>query len=106
MSDLATTRPPRVAGKRISQSRLHRTPRSLAEAPISAGSVLFMALWFGLGTGVMELALIFLRKHFVDAATLGALQLTRHALSMVPASNMMILGTFGLVAGLAVRLRL
>jgi arylsulfatase A-like enzyme len=59
--------------------------------------VLELTLWFGLTTGLLELTLIFLRRQLVDPATLGALQLNRHAIWMIPASDAMILGAYGVI---------
>jgi arylsulfatase A-like enzyme len=64
-----------------------------------------MALWFGLVTGLLELLFVVLRHHFVDTAAMGALQLNRHAVWMIPTADLMILGSCGLMLGVGALLR-
>jgi arylsulfatase A-like enzyme len=97
MEDDATCLPPRVAAGRRVLTRLARGRESVVATAIGPGTVLVWALWIGLVTGLTELVLIVLRKQFIDPAALGALQLNRHAVWMIPASDAIILGTHGLI---------
>jgi arylsulfatase A-like enzyme len=59
--------------------------------------LLAQTLWFGLATGLLELVLVLLRRQFGNMAVLGALQLNRHAVWMIPLADVMILGGLGLI---------
>jgi arylsulfatase A-like enzyme len=89
-----------VAGRRQRLRRLLSNPGPQSWASLSPRAVILLGLWFGLATGLSELALIVLRKQFVDAAALGALQLNRHAVWMIPASDALILGAAGAILSL------
>jgi arylsulfatase A-like enzyme len=80
------------------------TPEDGATEP-APGPIALMALavWFGLVTGLLELALLLARQRFFHAAALGALQMNRHFLWMVPASSLLIFGACGLPLGLVAR---
>jgi arylsulfatase A-like enzyme len=67
---------------------------------------MLLSLWFGLVTGLLELTFVILRKQFVNTAALGALQLNRHAVWMIPAADVMILGALGLILAVGGWLRL
>jgi arylsulfatase A-like enzyme len=67
-----------------------------AEVLGTPGALLLQTLWFGLTTGLLELVLVLLRRRFSDMAVLGALQLNRHAVWMIPLSDVMIVGGLGL----------
>src|SRR5690349_18195630 len=98
MEDLATSPSPRDARMRRLLGRSGpRRPHD--PSPIAPSAVVLTALWAGLVTGLLELLIIVLKQRWVNAAALGSLQLNRHAIWMIPASDLMILGTFGLIAG-------
>jgi arylsulfatase A-like enzyme len=59
--------------------------------------LLVLSLVLGLATGLVELILVFVRKHFVDPTAISSLQLNQYALWMIPVSNGLIFGACGLV---------
>ena len=63
-------------------------------------SLLLLAVWFGLVAGLLELALLVVRVHGFEK---GFFLRSRHFIWMVPASDVMILGTWGLLLALASR---
>src|SRR5262249_34950373 len=68
-----------------------------AASAIHPASLLFLAIWLGLATAWVELAVVFVRWRFVDATALGALQLNQHALWMGPLSHASLFGAGGLL---------
>ncbi|MEJ7638331.1 MAG: sulfatase [Singulisphaera sp.] len=64
-----------------------------------------MALWFGAVTGLLELALVLLHKRIFNTLTLETLRRNRHFVWMIPASNLLIFASLGLLIALAARLR-
>jgi arylsulfatase A-like enzyme len=63
-----------------------------------------LAIWFGLVTGLLELALIHARNHFLGWSSLSALQISRHFPWMIPVANLAIFLTCGLVSGVLSRI--
>jgi arylsulfatase A-like enzyme len=81
-------------------SRLERRARSNLESVqvvVCPMAVFVFAAWLGLTTGLLEVVLLFARRHLVDASAVSALQLNQHARWMIPLSHAMIFGTCGLV---------
>jgi arylsulfatase A-like enzyme len=88
-----------------------RTRRRLNQVPVKATrtpdawveslGMMGLATWFGLVTGLLELVLVFARKQLVNAATLGLLQMNRHAIWTVPVSDLLIFGACGIILALA-----
>ncbi len=60
-------------------------------------SVVLMAQWLGLVTGLLELVLLLVQDHFFGTATIGGLQLNRHFPWMIPVTHLMIFSVAGLV---------
>ena len=52
--------------------------------PESPGAAPVLAIWFGLVTGLLELASIHARNHFSGWSSLNALQISRHFPWMIP----------------------
>jgi arylsulfatase A-like enzyme len=76
---------------------------SAAKVPLRLRTVLSLSLLLGLSTGLIELVMHFIRRHYINTSSLGALQLNQHALWMVPISDALIFGVCGFVlAGAAV----
>ena len=59
-----------------------------------------LAVWFGLVTGLLELASIHARNHLAGWSSLSALQISRHFPWMIPIANLTIFLTCGVVFGL------
>jgi len=73
-----------------------------AQPILKPGMIFAVAVRWGLATGLLELGLQFARRHLVNSAAPGALQLNQHALWMVPISNGLIFAACGaVVAGMA-----
>ncbi len=102
---------------RLATSRLKRQARFMMQRQVQArsnperiqpilkpGMIFLLAVWLGLATGLLELGLQFARRHLVNSAAPGALQLNRHALWMVPISNGLIFAACGAVIGGMARL--
>jgi arylsulfatase A-like enzyme len=70
--------------------------------------VLAMSAWFGVLIGLLELAILLAWRSFHNQAVLGALQLNRHFLWMIPAAQLAVFLACGLplalLAGLGARL--
>ena len=66
----------------------------------SSLSLILMAVWFGLAAGLLELALLVVRVHGFEK---GFFLRSRHFIWMVPASDVMILGTWGLLLAVVSR---
>jgi len=58
---------------------------------------LAFATWFGMATGLLEVAILFFRKQFTNAAALGMLQMNRHAIWMIPISELITFTLFGII---------
>ncbi|WP_165226528.1 sulfatase [Aquisphaera insulae] len=72
------------------------------ERSISSLSVARLALGFGLLTGVLEVAQWIVRNAITGGVSLGASQMSRHFVWMIPASNLLIFGISGaFLAGFA-----
>jgi arylsulfatase A-like enzyme len=90
-------------------ARRSRTTRSLtrSEGPLAFDpasrltphppTLLGLAVSLGLATGLIELAVHFIRRKFINPSSLGALQLNPQAYWMVPISDVLIFGACGLV---------
>jgi arylsulfatase A-like enzyme len=64
---------------------------------LRARTLLGLAVLMGLATGLFELTVHFIRRHFINSSSLGALQLNQNALWMVPVSDALIFGACGLL---------
>jgi hypothetical protein len=73
-------------------------------APPAPVSLLAMATWFGLATGLLELALLIVLKSLHDPSP-GFFRMNRNVVWMVPAFNLAAFGACGLLLGLVARLR-
>lgn len=86
-SGLARRLRPRMT--RVEPAQLGPPPRT------GVIGLVFLAQWFGLATGLIELVALLVRNHFYGAATLGALQLSRHFTWMIPATHLLIFSAVG-----------
>ena len=59
-------------------------------------SVVLMAQWLGLFTGLLDLVILLVRNHFFGTAAIGALQLNRHFPWMIPVTHLLIFSVAGL----------
>jgi arylsulfatase A-like enzyme len=88
--------------RQLSEDTIAHTDRhqSIAE-PVDVSprprSVLAFAVWLGLATGLLEVALLFLRRYLLDSSAVSALQLNQHARWMIPISHGMMFGACGLI---------
>ena len=85
--------------------RLRRwLPASQETGPVAPRIGPFEALafasWFGISTGLLEVAILFFRKQFTNAAALGMLQMNRHAIWMIPVSEVTVFTLFGILLAL------
>src|SRR4029077_16893104 len=101
MTQLATDRRRRIARARAPQVRVASRTLARAVAVLPPTTLLLLAIWLGLATGLIELVEFFVRWRWVDATALSALQLNQHALWMVPLSDAMIFAPCGLVLAIA-----
>ncbi|QEH32748.1 Arylsulfatase [Aquisphaera giovannonii] len=72
-------------------------PRDRIASPLSVAR---LALLFGLVTGTLEAAQWIIRNAISGGVSLGASQMSRHFVWMIPASNVLIFGLSGVVLGL------
>lgn len=81
--------------------RLSRTWRRkyILARPNSSSAGFVLAIWFGLVTGLLELASIHAKNHFSGWSSLSALQISRHFPWMIPVANLIIFLTCGLLFG-------
>jgi arylsulfatase A-like enzyme len=56
-------------------------------------------MWFGLGTGLLELGLVYARNHVSGLSAFGSLQISRHFPWMIPLANLSLFLVWGLVVG-------
>src|SRR5262245_59100861 len=61
-----------------------------------------LAMSLGLATGLVELAVHFIRRKFINPSSFGALQLNPQAYWMVPVSDLLIFGASGLIVAAAI----
>jgi arylsulfatase A-like enzyme len=90
---------------RFSRS-LERNPGALPSDPAGRDTlhplaVLGLAVSLGLATGLVELAVHFIRRKFINPSSMGALQLNPQAYWMVPVSDVLIFGALGLIVAVA-----
>jgi arylsulfatase A-like enzyme len=101
MSQLEIARA-RLQSRRIIRQNNDRKALRETRVHVQATTLLGLAVLLGLATGLLELAMHFIRRHFINSSSLGALQLNQHALWMVPVSDALIFGACGsLLAGIA-----
>ena len=103
MSDLAPTSASRVARPSLLM-RAEKVPNEVAEARPGPLALLGTAVWFGLIAGPLELGLVLVRDRITDEVTPASLQTSRHALWMIPVSDLLIFAACGLLLALAARL--
>src|SRR4051812_13152654 len=90
--------------------RLRRLVRTQPTAPGPAAStrsplaVLRAALWFGMSTGAIEVALVLALKPLNDS-TPGFFHLNRHLVWMIPLFHVTVFSAFGLVLAVLCRFR-
>jgi arylsulfatase A-like enzyme len=96
MTKLAAVRPRHLLGTNHSIVDV-RFRSETAKSALSPGRLLVLSLVLGLATGLVELVLLFVHKHFVDPTAISSLQLNQYALWMIPVSNGLIFGACGLV---------
>ncbi len=78
-------------------------PSSAERPPAYALPVLATAAWFGLLTGLIELAILVTRHAFEKSTVLGVLQMNRHFPWMIPLAHLGIFLMVGLPLALAAR---
>jgi hypothetical protein len=86
MTELAAAQPRRHARVKLSTVR-GQFRCETARSPVRPSTLLVLSLSLGLATGLIELILLYVRKHFVDATAISALELNQYALWMIPVSN-------------------
>ena len=72
--------------------------QSIPETPVDMSAepertVLVFGVWLGLATGLLEVVLLFVRRHLLDSSAVSALELNQHARWMIPISHAMIFGS-------------
>ena len=75
------------------------TPRpvvGLHRVGLRPAEVALLAVWYGLATGLLELGLLLALKPLHDPSP-GFFRMNRHALWMIPAVNLAVFGTAGLL---------
>ncbi|MEJ7637614.1 MAG: hypothetical protein WKF75_06380, partial [Singulisphaera sp.] len=103
MSDLAPTSASRVARPSLVM-RAEEVPNEVPETRPGPLALLGTAAWFGLIAGPLELGLVLARDRIAQEVTPASLQASRHALWMIPVSDLLIFGACGLLLALAARL--
>ncbi len=90
--------PPSVTDRRVSDgSTIEPSPRPRSWARITGcGSLIVLATWFGLLTGLLELGLLVGQHSLNESTMLGSLQMNRHYHWMVPTSQLLITLVFSL----------
>jgi arylsulfatase A-like enzyme len=86
------------------EATLNRSGIAGDERSLTAMAIGRMALWFGLAVGLLELGLIFALKPLRDPSP-GFFRMNRHALWMIPAFNLLLFPSCGIVLAIARRLR-
>jgi arylsulfatase A-like enzyme len=66
--------------------------------------VIVLSAWLGLGTGLLELSLVYARNYVSGWSSLSSLQISRHFPWMIPLANLLFFLGWGLVVGLLGRL--
>ena len=100
MPEESTTQPltDRAVGRAVRLRRLAARAATVVgpESHPTPLSVIVMAQWLGLVTGLLELALLLVRNHFFGTAAIGSLQLNQHFPWMIPVTHWMIFTVAGL----------
>ena len=96
MSRIATDRRQLSEETIAHADRLQSIPEAVNMSP-RPRSVLVFAVWLGLATGFLEVALLFARRLLLDSSAVSALQLNQHARWMIPISHGMMFGACGLI---------
>ncbi len=81
------------------RERLDGVERALCRGPIRPRSALAIALWFGLCAGVVELGLTLAQKPVFDPSP-GFFRMNRHIVWSIPAVNLALFGSCGIVVAL------
>jgi arylsulfatase A-like enzyme len=81
-----------------------RVPADRPALPPPRASRLIMAAWFGLAAGLCELGLLVGRTLLYTEAAMGAMQINRHFLWMIPSATLVLFLAWGMLVGLAARL--
>jgi arylsulfatase A-like enzyme len=63
-----------------------------------------LSVWFGLGTGLLELGLLSARNHVAGWSAFSSLQMSRHFPWMIPLANLLLFLGWGLALGLIGRI--
>ncbi|AGA25067.1 sulfatase [Singulisphaera acidiphila] len=96
---------PRRAGGNRRAPWIRNAPPSTVPALGSTWSAwLIMSAWFGLVSGLLELGLLVVRKLLYTEAALGAMQINRHFLWMIPTATLVLFLAWGALVGLIGRL--
>ena len=98
MSLMTSERRSRKTGAASATLRDRRQAPQEPAVGFRPANLLAMAVWLGLATGLIELALLYARWRLVDATALSSVQLNQHALWMVPVSHAMVFGSCGLAS--------
>jgi arylsulfatase A-like enzyme len=69
-------------------------------SPQNIPSLIWLSIWFGLGTGLLELALVYARNHLSGFSAFSSLQISRHFPWMIPLANLLLFLIWGLLVGL------
>jgi arylsulfatase A-like enzyme len=101
MSQLAIERSQHAKHPSVREDRV-RSMSTYVEPAVCPKAIMTSAVWLGLVTGLLEVAVLVARRHLLDAAAVTALQLNQHARWMIPVSHGLIFAACGLVlAGIA-----
>ncbi len=100
MSLMTTERRSLETARRVRFAPDRRRVSEKPDAAFRPATLMVLAVWMGVTTGLTELALLFARWRLVDATALSSVQLNQHALWMVPVSYAMVFGSFGLASAL------
>ena len=93
---IAATARERYAWKPRKEAGQSRSPQTLPP-------LMILSIWFGLVTGLVELALVYARSHLVGWSTLSTLQISRHFPWMIPVANLSLFLGWGLIVVLVGR---
>jgi arylsulfatase A-like enzyme len=105
MTQLAIKRGSRVTRPSLRTRRAQPVPGASA-TPLHPLTTLGLAVVLALATALIELAMHFVRRHFINPSSMGPLQLNPQAYWMVPVSNLLIFGGGGLIVATAALFRL
>ncbi|MBX6312588.1 MAG: sulfatase-like hydrolase/transferase [Isosphaeraceae bacterium] len=95
MTPLATGRTSRLSAQFQPEVTDDQSGASIGASSGPVGLLLLTA-WFGLASGLLELGMLFARKWWKGAGSLGALQLNPHFVGLVPVANLILFAACGL----------